>query len=65
VIAPGDLVDMRGHLQYIVTRASNKKFSLTGSIVITRRHAEEQRDSMEQPENACTSTREGRKTPGE
>jgi hypothetical protein len=40
-IAPGDLVDMRGQLQHIVTTASNKKFSLTGSFVVTRRHAEE------------------------
>jgi hypothetical protein len=40
-IAPGDLVDMRGRLQHIVTTASNKKFSLTGSFVVTRRHAEE------------------------
>ncbi len=39
-IAPGDLVDMRGNLEHIVTTGSNKKFALTGSFVVTRRHAE-------------------------
>ena len=32
---------MRGHWQHIVATASNKKFSLTSSLVVTRRHAEE------------------------
>jgi len=35
-IAPGDLVEMRGHLGHTVTTASNKKISLTGSFVVTR-----------------------------